>query len=277
MKLRTFLMAFALLAISLSFGSINWPSAKVTVSQHAMPKVPNASGKRCLTEDQVSDAINKLSGQVQVAQARNIFMTAARRSSDCRRHVIAALMNAMDKPNLDIKFNQTDGDLWHEGSILLGDMKAVEALDLLVKHLYMDDGSWSRTMIGTPALEGVIKMGQRAIPKLSAVLQHDTDSTKRQYAVFCLFFIRGRASSVLKKALHSETDECVRRFMRESIKGLDNKKAETIEDPEAWWSAFGCVDGPSWQRLSPGGVVRSLILMPALPAHDPTYFSITGL
>ena len=250
MKLKACLMAFALLAISLSYGSINWPSAKVTVSPPAASKVSGASGKRCLTEDQVSDAISKLSGQIQVAQARNIFLTAARRSSDCRRRVITALMNAMDKPNLDIKFNQTDGDLWYEGSILLGDMKAVEALDLLIKHLYMDDGSWSRTMIHTPALQGVIRMGQRAIPKLSAVLLHDADSTKRHYAVFCLFFIRGRASGVLKKAVHSETDECVRRFMRESIKGLDNKKADTIEDHEAWWSAFGCVDGPSWRPFT---------------------------
>ena len=245
MKLRAFLMAFAPIVMILSFGSNNWPSAMVTVSAPAASKIPGVSGKRCLTEDQVSDAIRKLSGQIQVDQARATFLTTARRSSNCRRHVIAAIMNAMDKPNLDIRYNQTDGDLWYEGSILLGDMKAVEALDLLIKHLYMDDGSWSRTMIHTPALQGVIRMGQRAIPKLSAVLLHDADSTKRHYAVFCLFFIRGRAASaVLKKALHSETDECVRRFMRESIKGLDNKKAET-EDPEAWWSAFGCVDGPS--------------------------------
>jgi len=243
-------MAFAPIVMILSFGSNNWPSAIVTVSPHAASLIPAASGKRCLTDDQISDAIRKLSGQIQVDQGRNIFLIAARRSSNCRRHVIAAIMNAMDKPNLDIRYNQTDGDLWREGSILLGDMKAVEALDLLINHLDMDDGEWSRTMTHMPALVGVIRMGEIAIPRLSDVLLHNPDRSKRQHAVFCLFFIRGKAaSSVLKKALPYEIDECVRRFMRESIKGLDNKKPSTSEDTEAWFSAFGCVDGPSWRPI----------------------------
>lgn len=244
MKLKTVLTIFAALPVIVSFGSIGYPGGIGTTSRHEPSKAQVDSSKGCLAEDEVSDAIRKLSGQIEVDQARKKFLRAARRSPGCRQQVIAAITSAMDKPNLNITYNQTERDLWHEGSILLGNLKAVEALDLLIKHLDMDDGEWSRTMSHTPALEGVIRMGSIAIPKLSATLSHSPDRSIRQHAVFCLSFIGGRSAlRVLRRALPSESDRCVHWFISESINGLDNKRFRFDGDSTKWFSAFVCIGG----------------------------------
>jgi len=208
-----------------------------------------ACGTGCLAEGDVSIAVQKLSSaqsQSEEDRARELLLDNARRSPRCREQVIAALMSAMDKPNLDFRRDQASYYLWSDGAKLLGDLKAAEALDLLISHLDLNDGTSSVNMIHQPALGGVIRMGSIAIPKLEAVLRRSPDRNMRRYAVFCIARIGGQSGKrALKHALPSESDRCVSRFIRVSIDALSNRRLPnqiTSKDRAKWFSAFLCDD-----------------------------------
>lgn len=192
---------------------------------------------RCLTDSQLSRAVISLSGaHNEVRWAQRLLRQSAKRSSTCRRRVIAAVMTAMDKPGLDIRRNQADADLWQEGADLLGDLKATQALDLLLSHITMTDGQWSTTMRHQPALSGIVRMGPLAIPKLKRLLRNG-DSEPGIMSVYCLYQIGGGAARrILQQALPKESDRCVRRFMVVSLKEMRGIKPE----PGEWGSAIFC-------------------------------------
>jgi hypothetical protein len=206
-----------------------------------------ASRTGCLAEGDVSLAVQKLSSaqsQSEEHRVRHLLLDNAKRSPRCRKQVIAALMSAMDKPNLDFRRDQASYYLWSDGAELLGDLRAAEALDLLISHLDLNDGTSSVNMIHQPALGGVIKMGSIAIPKLEAVLRQSPDRNMRRYAVFCIARIGGQTGKrALKHDLPSESDRCVSQFIRVSINALDNKRLPnqiTSKDRGKWFSAFLC-------------------------------------
>ena len=202
--------------------------------------------RECAAVDDLAKAVISLSHQYDEAQAaKRSLRQAAHYSSDCRKRVIAAVMEAMDKPNLDISQDQASARLWREGATLLGDLKATESLDLLLSHIKMTDGEWSISMAHQPALEGIIRMGTLAIPKLKELLRNE-DSQTRHYAVYCLFWIGGPSvRRTLQRALPMETDPCVKRFMSVSIKTIrgPNKSIRGAKSYGEWMSSFMCV---SW-------------------------------
>ena len=196
---------------------------------------------RCLTPDRLAEAVNSLSrdyNQSQVGQ--DVLRKASRRSSTCRQLVIAAVMRAMDKPDLDISRNQASADLWREGALLLGDLKAMQSLDLLLSHISMTDGEWSSTMVHQPALEGIIRMGPAAIPKLKKLLRHQEWQTRHD-AVFCIANIGGPAAlRAIKAAVPYESHSCVKGLMLASIKVIDVKHGGMKTDNGEWARAFMC-------------------------------------
>ena len=163
-------------------------------------------------------------------------------SAKCREEVIGALIEAMDKPKIDLL---QDFHLWRYGAALLGKLKATESLDLLISHLNLTDGT-SVNVSHYPAMEGLIKFGPPAIPKLSAALQRNPDRNYRLNAVFCIAQIGGvEAISVLKNALSFESDSCVRKFMQVSLDSLNNPRAHgeiAASDRDKWFAAFYCTD-----------------------------------
>src|SRR5689334_8355600 len=57
----------------------------------------------CLSKEEVSSTIRLLSGTNSGSvRARELFFNTAGRSPKCREQAIASVMQAMDKPNLDI-------------------------------------------------------------------------------------------------------------------------------------------------------------------------------
>ena len=191
----------------------------------------------CLTDDQLAKAVISLSSNYNEAQVAQLLLREkARESSACRQQIIAAIMTAMDKPNLDISRDQASDDLWREGAVLLGDLKAVESLDLLLSHMKMANANFSTTMSHQPALEGIIRMGPLAIPGLKSLLRNG-DRHIRYYSVYCLYQIRGMsARRALEEALPRESDVCVRRAMIVSLKEMRGIKPE----PGEWHSAVFC-------------------------------------
>jgi hypothetical protein len=197
----------------------------------------------CLSEHDLAIAVREFSSRrsyEELERAQELLKRNAGRSAKCRKQVIDALMFAMDRPQIDLF---QDFDLWRYGSVLLGDLKATEALDLLIDHLDLNDGT-SISVSHYPAMQGVIKMGTVAIPKLGVALRRNPDRNVRLDAVFCIAQIGGdTAMPVLKQALSSESDLCVSKFIRVSIDALDNKQMPgqiTSNDRAKWYAAFSC-------------------------------------
>jgi|SoiMethySBSTD1v2_1073268.scaffolds.fasta_scaffold138474_4 hypothetical protein len=188
------------------------------------------------------------------SKARHVLLNIAYRSADCRQAVIRALIAAMDEPELDFERQPLKYNLWREGSELLGELKAIEALDLLISHLDLTNGFHSSSMVFQPAILGVRQMGVAAIPKLAVALRQSSKPRIRLAAVYCLTDIGGTAALVvLKEARDSETNSCVSNFIKVSLNTFTYKSKSGVSfdtqapraDTEArqnWMAAFQCVD-----------------------------------
>ena len=179
-------------------------------------------------------------------ETKELFLKDAGRASRCRENIIAALMNAMKESDPDYRSDQSVYFLWRYGSELLGQLKAAEALDLLLSHMGFTYGSFSSSMYHQPVLNGVIQMGEIAVPKLAAVLRENPSRYMRRYAVFCLSRIGGQsAMTVLRGALPSESDKCVSEFIRVVIEAFNNKLRPNqimSKDQDKWYMAFHFCD-----------------------------------
>jgi hypothetical protein len=199
------------------------------------------SSTTCLSADDISNALQKFSSESEpeIDQAQSMLLNKAGESQGCREEIITALMKAMDRPNLDFTHDKDSYYLWLYGAELLGDLKAFEALDLLISHLGLMDTHFSTSMNHQPALGGVIKMGPIAIPKLNAVLRNNPDPGMRFDAVYCIATIGGpSAVSSLREALDSESDECVRHAIRMSLDSFDDNG--NIKNRMEWLTGLLC-------------------------------------
>ena len=179
----------------------------------------------------VADTINKLSSEnfADADQARKELLSQSQTSSGCRKEIVDTLIQTMDKPQLNFLIDRPSFFLWSNGSALLGELKAVDALDLLIDHLDLHDGSFSASMSHQPAVIGVKTMGNLAVPKLGIALQRNTNPKVRMAAALCLTEIGGPDSlKFLKRSLDSEVDPCVVRFVRISIDILNHEQEPNI-------------------------------------------------
>lgn len=204
----------------------------------------------------IQTALQRLSSgeYTQVEQGRNTILSQAKRSSGCRQKVVRALMESMDKPDLNFERELSNYFIWREGSQLLGELKAIEALDLLISHLDMTSGLHSASMVFQPAILGVRQMGSAAIPKLTVALQQSSKPSVRMAAAYCLTDIGGvSAMNTLRHAQNDEANECVARFITISLNTFTYKLKGRIsfdkEAPQAtidarrkWLMAFQCVE-----------------------------------
>jgi hypothetical protein len=195
----------------------------------------------CLSERDISKALRgfEVGKDPGLHEARAFLLNRAKKSPECRKEVVSALMKAMDQPCLDFKNDIASYYLWREGSIVLGDLKATEALDLLTSHLGLSSNFFSLSLHQQPAVGGVIHMGPMAIPKLDALLRDSPDPMLRQTAVFCIATIGGpSAVRSLTDALPLESDKCISQIIRVSLESFDDKGH--IKNRLEWSSGFMC-------------------------------------
>jgi hypothetical protein len=190
----------------------------------------------------------------QTHKARNVLVNFARQSNACREEVVRALIKEMDNPNLDFEKQPSNYYLWREGSQLLGEFKAIEALDLLISHLDRTNGFHSASMVFQPAILGVRQMGQAAVPKLTLALKQDPKVRIRMAAAYCLTHIGGKpAMNALTQAQAGETNQCVANFIRISLDtfayrskmglSFDNQAPQANTNARRNWQlAFQCVE-----------------------------------
>src|SRR5205807_5512100 len=149
----------------------------------------NAQEMACLSREDIQNALDVMAhgvSQNQAEQARLLLIKESTRSAQCKERVIRVVMSAMDKPDLDFTREPSMYYVWREGASLLGELRASEALDLLISHLDLTIGIFSSTMSQQPALWGLIKMGAIAIPKLDIVLRQSSNREMKRYAVYCI-------------------------------------------------------------------------------------------
>lgn len=188
------------------------------------------------------------------SKARHNLLNIAHQSTHCRQAVVRALIEAMDEPGLDFERQPSKYNLWREGSELLGELKAIEALDLLISHLDLTNGFHSSSMVFQPAILGIRKMGVPAIPKLAVALRQSSKPRIRLAAVYCLTDIGGAAALVvLREARDKETNSCVSNFIKLSLTTFTYKSKSGMsfdtQAPQAntearqnWMTAFQCAD-----------------------------------
>jgi HEAT repeat protein len=168
-------------------------------------------------------------------EAASKLVASANDSPECRDEIINELVQEMKKGL--VEYNQSSFMLWKKGSAVLGELKAVETLDLLIDNLNLSDGLFSASMVHQPVVLAVEKMGVLAVPKLATALKSHSNRDIRLAAALCLLDIGGsEALDALKSALSSETDQCVRRFITLSLPdpadGTKSKPRITAETGE---------------------------------------------
>ena len=216
------------------------------ISEVAQPALVNTfSFQACLSDSEVSTALRNVSyGSYKDQQNAVADLKAdAGRSTICRKQLIASLMTAMDQPNLDLTGGTPQFFLWHYGTQLLSELKATEALDLLIANFERHDGS-GFPFNHYPALGGVIGMGEIALPKLQIALRDNPNPFTRRLTVFCIALIGGKsAQQILIQALDRESDSCVASCIRASLKALNNKRRPyyvSDEQRTTWYTTFLC-------------------------------------
>ena len=202
---------------------------------------------QCLNDTELRESIATLKqqGGADVAKVSESFLTKARTANECRIQVIQALISSMTQATNPTTNQYENFFLWLHGGSLLGNLKATEALDLLIANIDFTDG-WSASISEShfPALAAILRIGQPAIPKLQVVLSNDPESHKRKFAAFCIAYIGGaQAKKALQAALPRETDPCVKRFLQVSLEAFNNKtKPNHISSALSgkWFGTFYC-------------------------------------
>ena len=205
-----------------------------------------ASEQTCLADIEISNALRTLSygpSYEDHERALAFLKATADHSSNCRKQVITRLMSAMNESTLDLTGATPRSDLWHYGPRLLGELKAIESLDLLVAKFQLDHDDLF-PLHRHPALGGVIGMGEIALPKMQTVLREAPNPDTRLLAVYCIAWIGGpSAEKILRDALPSESDGCTSACIRATLKSFKNKRRpHQISDVgrTEWLSTFRC-------------------------------------
>jgi len=221
-------------------GATNARSSKMIMRSFRFPQ--------CFQDAELNESVATLKqqGGADVARVSESLLIKARTSPACRRQVVQALIRSLAQTT-NPKANQYENFfLWLHGASLLADLKATEALDLLIANIEFTDG-WSASISEShfPALVAILKIGEPAIPKLQHTLTNDTSPNRRKFAAFDIAYIGGsEAKKALSTAISSETDPCVKNFVKVSLQAFDNKAKPNHISSELngkWLSAFYCL------------------------------------
>jgi HEAT repeat protein len=139
-------------------------------------------------------------------RVNNDLLAIANKSTEMRESVVHTLVELLEDPARQNGFYFSA--LWSSASYVLGQLKAVEAVDVLAHHLDIEHGHASLSFSGFPVVHGLIQIGTPAVPKLEEVLLNsESDPRCRSLAAFALGQIGGdEAGNVLERASATEKD-----------------------------------------------------------------------
>ena len=241
---RTVLLITFMLAI---VSAVIWLSVHAGDAHTSETITQSVRSPRCFHEAELNESIATLKqqGGEDLEKMSESLLTKARTDYGCRIEVIQALISSMAQATNPTANEYENFFLWLHGASLLADLRAIEALDLLIANIDFTDG-WSASISEShlPALVAILKIGEPAIPKLQIVLSNSSDSHRRKFAAFCIAYIGGgQAKMALKSAQPRETDPCVKGLLQVSLKAFDNKTKPNHINAALngkWLAAFYC-------------------------------------
>lgn len=197
---------------------------RAKANSDAAASVESTAADSCLAQNDIAENIKALSQDaVEASKPVRRLLSIAETSPRCRTMVVQELIVAMNQPHLNFQRDPASFLLWSNGSAILGELKAVEALDFLIEHSDLSDGHFSASMSHQPAIAGITAMGNAAVPKLADALKLNPRREIRLNAVLCLNEIGGQeATKALKQALPNESDQCVKRFIERLLAPADS-------------------------------------------------------
>jgi hypothetical protein len=148
------------------------------------------------------------------------LISLAKSSTELRSRVIHDLMKSVESED------ELDGHhfvliktflFWSSATIIFADIKAVEAIDVMIRCIDSSNGL-SGNMGEPPSAYALVRMGTIAIPKLSDALHNEPNSMNRVRIVLCLSRIGGlQARAALRSAFRTERNKGVRYYIQRSL------------------------------------------------------------
>lgn len=139
-------------------------------------------------------------------ETRNKLVTLARQSPASQARVINRLIEVLEDAR-DI-MDKSRYQTWYDAAEIVGELRAVEAIDVLVKYLDFTDGVVGFPLANRPAVNALVGIGKPAVPNLISALLEREGTRIRINAAEALGFIGTRqARKGLQRALVSEQDK----------------------------------------------------------------------
>lgn len=155
--------------------------------------------------------------------AKQQLLHMANSSVEVRSQVITRLVSLLEDRAL-LEATDDRSQVWYYSAQVLGDLKAQEAIEVLVQHLDYNNGVMGLSIGHYPALRAIVDIGKPAVPKLTQALLENPEVEIRINAVTALMLIGGQdAKQALKRALLVETDKDVLRHIQYTLKQKSTK------------------------------------------------------
>jgi HEAT repeat protein len=114
---------------------------------------------------------------------------------------------------------------WYDAAAILGELRAAEAIDVLVKYLDFTDGIVGFPLANRPAVNALVRIGEPAVPKLISTLLEGEGTRIRINAAEALGFIGDRhAREGLGRAVVSEQDKSVAYEIRRALSLISRRR-----------------------------------------------------
>lgn len=152
--------------------------------------------------------------------ARIRIIKLAKKSDLERKRVIDSILSSLDIPNIQYgMINPKNYEGWQLAVIILGEIKASEALPNLIQCLKCNDGMGGLSLYRYPVAYAISLIGEVSVPYLEKSLQDlDQDNTTRLCAILALDSIGGEESRrVLENALLTEKRKSFRTMIKKSL------------------------------------------------------------
>jgi hypothetical protein len=200
---------------------------------------------RCFQDNELSESLTtlKLQAGPDVRRVYPSLLAKARTTPGCRTQLVQALIRVMEQASKTTNHIE-NYPLWQNGASMLADLKATEALDLLITNIDFSDG-FESSLSDFPALIAILRIGAPAIPKLQVVLRNDPVPHRRKFAAYSIAYIGGsQARRTLTNAMQVETDPCVEKLLQLSVQAFDTKMSPNQIRSALngkWLPAFHCL------------------------------------
>lgn len=224
--------------------TVLWLRTDVVKARATEPITELVRLSRCFADGELNERFGALRLQgSELTKAFRSLLAKARTSPECRTTMIQELIKGMEQARKTLDNTYDDYRFFDNGASLLAELKATEALDMLVANIDVND-KYGSGLDDFPALVAILKIGRPAIPKLRTLLNNDSEPGRRKFAALATAYIGGvQAKRALAAALPHETDPCVKKFLAVSLRAFDNKERPNRVSSALngqWLRAFYC-------------------------------------